>query len=325
MAAKSAVDRSVVITHDTMYANSIYLRAALPSSAEADNALSQAHERPDMPETTSDWGDWLPRAVAGADPDGVAVWYLGCNGFVLKGNEGTTLWIDPYVGTGDPPRTVRMIPVPFDPRDVERADAVLATHEHIDHVHGPSQGPLLSTTQADYYGADDSLAVVDEEKWTDEWDVSDDRFVEVSEGDSFGVGEFDVDVVEVNDADATHPIGYVIQHDAGTLFHGGDTKPSEGFEAVGEEYDVDVAVAAFGSVGMIDDSETGEPERTRWYADENGAIEIANALAADRLLPSHWDMWKGMTADPTALHDHARSFEYPERLEVVEIGDRIDL
>ncbi|MFW6317274.1 MAG: MBL fold metallo-hydrolase, partial [Halorubrum sp.] len=54
----------------------------------------------------SDWGDWLPRAVADADPDTVSLWYLGCNGFAIKGSEGTVLWIDPYVGTGDPPRTI---------------------------------------------------------------------------------------------------------------------------------------------------------------------------------------------------------------------------
>jgi L-ascorbate 6-phosphate lactonase len=36
-------------------------------------------------------------------------------------------------------------------------------------------------------------------------------------------------------------------------------------------------------------------------------------------------MWKGMSGDPTALHHHAGSFEYPERLDVVEIGDRLDL
>jgi len=33
----------------------------------------------------SDWGDWLVREIEDADPDGVAVWYLGCNGFVVKG------------------------------------------------------------------------------------------------------------------------------------------------------------------------------------------------------------------------------------------------
>jgi L-ascorbate 6-phosphate lactonase len=36
-------------------------------------------------------------------------------------------------------------------------------------------------------------------------------------------------------------------------------------------------------------------------------------------------MWKGLTAEPTALHSHAASFDYPHRLEVVEIGDRTDL
>ncbi|MFT4949351.1 MAG: L-ascorbate 6-phosphate lactonase, partial [Natronomonas sp.] len=44
----------------------------------------------------SDWGDWLPRAVAAADPDGLALWYLGCNGFVLRSSSGTTVFIDPY-------------------------------------------------------------------------------------------------------------------------------------------------------------------------------------------------------------------------------------
>ena len=36
-------------------------------------------------------------------------------------------------------------------------------------------------------------------------------------------------------------------------------------------------------------------------------------------------MWKGMTTEPTVLHNHAASFDYPETLQVVEIGDRVDL
>ncbi len=275
--------------------------------------------------THSDWGDWLPRAIERADPETVAVWYLGCNGFVLKGSEGTTVFVDPYVGLGDPPRTVRMIPVPFDPADVAEAEAVFATHEHTDHVHGPSQAPILAGTGATFFGPDDSLAVAREESWTDEWDVSDDQFTEVAEGDSHEVGEFTVSVEPAHDPDATHPVTYVFEHPSGTFFHGGDTKPAEEFADVGNRYDIDLGVLAFGSVGMIPDKETGDPSRTKWYADENQVVEAASDLRLDRLLPSHWDMWKGLTADPAALHEHARSFEHPRNLELVEVGDRIDI
>ena len=274
----------------------------------------------------SDWDDWLIRAIEDAEPDGVRIWYLGCNGFVLKADDGTTVFIDPYVGLGDPPRTVRMIPVPFDPADVTEADAILATHEHTDHVHGPSQAPILETTDAAFFGPDDSVTVArDEQRWAEEWSIDDDQFREVSEGESFDVGSLTVHVEVANDPDSTHPVSYVIEHEEGTLFHGGDTKPAEAFGRIGREYDLDLGILAFGTVGTIPDKETREPKRTRWYNDENQVVEAAAALRLDRLLPSHWDMWRGLTADPTSLHHHAKSFEYPQRLEIVEIGDDVSL
>ncbi|WP_267163365.1 MBL fold metallo-hydrolase [Halovenus salina] len=277
-----------------------------------------------MDEVHSDWGDWLPRAVEAADPDGLRLWYLGCNGFVLKSAGGTTVYIDPYLGTGDPPRTIRMIPVPFDPEDVTAADAVLATHEHSDHVHGPSQAPILAQTGANFYATDPSLAVTDEQDWTTNWDVDAEQLTAVSPGDTFSVGDLTVSVESANDPDADGEVAYVIEHDAGTFVHGGDARPGS-FESIGESYDVDLAVLAVGSVGMIPDKETREPKLTKWYNDENMIIEAATELQADRLVPTHWDMWKRLTADPTALVEHARSFEYPRHVEIAEIGDTVDL
>jgi L-ascorbate 6-phosphate lactonase len=273
----------------------------------------------------SDWGDWLPEAIEDAAPSGVAIWYLGCNGFVLKGRGGTTVFVDPYLGTGDPPRTIRMLPVPFDPEDVAHADAVLVTHEHTDHVHGPSQAPILANTGADLVGPADSIDVAREADWDDAYGVSTDQFDECDVGETRTVGEFTIHVADAHDPDATQPVSYVIEHDAGTFFHGGDARPSEAFADVGRQFDIDLGALAFGTVGWIPDKETREPKRTRWYNDENQIVEAASALQLATLIPTHWDMWKRLTGDPTALHHHARSFEYPRSLEIVEIGDRVDL
>ena len=276
--------------------------------------------------TTSDWGDWLIREIEDAEPAGVAIWYLGCNGFVCKGRSGTIIYIDPYVGLGDPPRTVRMIPVPFDPTDVQKADAILATHEHTDHVHGPSQAPILASTDARFVGPSDSISVaLEDEAWPTNWDVSSSQFETVDVGDRVEIDEFEISVEAANDPDATEPVSYVIEHDAGTFFHGGDSKPAAEFDRLGREYDIDVGILAFGTVGNVPDKETGEPTSTRWYNDENQVIEAASSLQLDRLVPSHWDMWRGLTGDPKALHTHANSYQFPRRLDLVEIGDRIDL
>jgi len=277
-----------------------------------------AHEFPG-----SDWGDWLLRDVESASPDGVALWYLGCNGFVLKADDGTTVFVDPYCGNGDPPRISRMIPVPFNPADVRECDAIFATHEHSDHVHGETQRPILADTDATYYGPDDSLAVADEESWTDTEGISDEQFTEVSEGDTVELGAFTVHVEPANDPDSTHPVSYVFEHETGTFFHGGDARPGESFERVGERYDVDLAALAFGSSGELR-TEVGRELKT-WYADEGEVTTAAAQTGTDRLLPTHWDIWRNLTADPTALWPHVRSYDAPRTLEIAEIGDRVAL
>jgi L-ascorbate 6-phosphate lactonase len=275
---------------------------------------------------SSDWGDWLPTAVADATVEGVSLWYLGCNGFVLKAGDGTTLFIDPYFGLGTPPRTVRMIPVPMEPADVTDADALLATHEHSDHVDGPSQAPILAGTGATMYGTDDSIERTVEEGWTDRWECTDGQFETVSEGDHLEVGSLDVFVEAAHDPLATHPVSYVIRHEAGTFFHGGDTRHDPDIlDDIGRRYDVDLGVIAFGSNGLITDKETGESRYRDWYCDGNEAVSVANALRMDRLVPTHWDMWKGLRADPRTLFDHARSMAYPRDVEVAVVGDRVEL
>lgn len=274
--------------------------------------------------TDSDWGRWLIDAIETAEPPGLSVWYLGCNGLVLKASDGTTVYVDPYLGLGDPPRTVRMIPVPFDPTAPDVADAVVVTHEHTDHLHGPSQGPLLSSTGAELVAAEGCIELVHERDWGETYGL-DDPYRPVSPGDERSIGGIEVSVYDGTDPDAAADRTFVFEHAGTTVVHPGDGRPHQRLEAIGESHDVDLVVAAVGSAGMIPDKATREPRLTSWYNDHDACVAIGRQVGADVLVPTHWDMWKGLTTDPYAVADHARSFEAPGRVAILEIGDRFDL
>ena len=271
----------------------------------------------------STWDDWFVREeVEATDPgDGVTVWYLGCNGFVLR-SQSTTMYVDPYFGTGDPPNLIRMIPVPMDPADATQCDATLVTHEHIDHMHPPSYDPLVNDLGAELYAPEASYESPD---YDGEMRVPADQRTEVAVGDEFAVGDFTVHVTGANDPDAIEPVSYVVEHDAGTFFHAGDSRPADAFVDIGERFEVDAGALAFGTVGSIYEPDPDRGVRTKWYMDENEIIEAATQLRLPRLLPSHHDMWQGEAGDPKVLHEHAVSFEYPRIIEPLYIGCSVRL
>jgi len=268
----------------------------------------------------STWDDWfVTDEVEATTPEGVSVWYLGCNGFILR-SETTTLYIDPYFGDGIPGHVLRMIPVPMDPADATRCDAVLVSHEHLDHMHPPSFEPMLELG-ADVYARKPCFESPDFEG-----DVPPGEYqTPVEAGESTEIGDFTVHFRAAHDPMAEGDIAFVVEHEAGTFLHVGDSHMGEPLREIGEEFDIDVGALAFGSHGQLYYPDAGHPQYTEWYMGENETIQAANALELDRLIPAHHDIWKGVTADPTALFGHANTQAYPRVIEPVQIGDRFDL
>lgn len=86
-----------------------------------------------------------------------------------------------------------------------------------------------------------------EEDWLNTYDA--DQLGTSAEGGTFTVGPFTVHVERANDPDADHPVTYVVDHDAGTFFHGEDSKPVDAFADVGDRYGIDLGVLAYGTGG----------------------------------------------------------------------------
>ncbi len=267
---------------------------------------------------TSDWGEWwLREELEGSEVEGVSLWFLGVTGWAIRTPE-TTVYVDPYFSTErDREYVARMPPVPMEPGWAEECDAVFCTHDHRDHFWPPSFGPLL----------DHGGSVHAPPECYDLHDVSDvpeDQRVAVEPGDSYTVGELTVHVRGGHDPDAAGSVAYVIETPEGTVFHGGDNRPCEAFDAVGDEFDVDLGMLSYGTTArrLNDD---GEVIRRKLYNDAQDVIDAANAVGIDRLVPTHWRRWRSIQADPGALKAAATTWEYPRVIEEVEVGDRLRL
>lgn len=108
--------------------------------------------------TFPEWGSWLNEEIEQerVAPGTFAMWWLGCTGIWLKSEGGTNVCVDFWCGTGKQSHgnplmktghqmqrmagvkklqpNLRTTPFVLDPFAIRQIDAVLATHDHNDHI-----------------------------------------------------------------------------------------------------------------------------------------------------------------------------------------------
>lgn len=231
--------------------------------------------------------------IDNADPgDGLALWWLGQSGFLLKSAAGRVL-LDPYLSdsltekyaNSDKPH-VRMTRQAISPGDLHSLQLVTSSHNHTDHLDRDTlQAVFASNPAAQFLIPSANREFVANRLGCDlAWPLG------LSDGLSLSVGKIDVHAVPAAhneiDRDAEgrcRYLGYIIQMDGLSVYHSGDTLLYEGLADLLRPFAVDVALLAING---------NRPERRvsgNLFGDE--AATLAKQIGARLVIPCHYDMF----------------------------------
>lgn len=280
--------------------------------------------------TFPEWGTWLNEEIeAEKVPAGsFSIWWLGCTGIWLKTENDTNLLTDLWCATGKKTHgnglmkkghqhqkmigcvkmqpNLRNIPCVIDPFAIRNLDAVLATHDHSDHMDIHVAAAVLQNCSEDvkFIGPENCVKI-----WTS-WGVPAERCIVVKPGDTIRVKDTEIVVLESFDRTelvtappetvlkGTMPldmdvraVNYLFKTPGGSLYHSGDSHYSNYYAKHGNDHKIDVALGSFG-------------ENPRGMTDKLTSIDLlrmAECLNAKVVIPIHHDVWTNFKADPNEI------------------------
>jgi len=280
--------------------------------------------------TFPEWGTWLNEEIENevVAPGSFVMWWLGCTGLWIKSEGNTNICMDLWTKTGkqsmknpwmkDQHQHQRMIgckklqpnlrnvPCVIDPFAIRKVDAILATHDHGDHIDENVAAAVIQNCP-------DTVPFIGPEACVDlwqSWGVPKDRCRVVRPGDVVKVGDIEITALDSFDRTelVTAPPGvtlkgkmpqdmdklavnYLIKTPSGNIYHSGDSHYSNYYAKHGNDYDIDVALGSFG-------------ENPRGMTDKMTSVDIlrmAECLNTKVVIPIHHDIWTNFQADPNEI------------------------
>ena len=271
-------------------------------------------------ESFPEWGTFLNQHIENYEvPKGeVALWWCGGPSWVLKTDEGGIFLIDQWCGPSHyttidhcgvckqngaaSMNWLRLNPQVIDPFSFNRVDGVFCTHVHNDHCDIYTVKGTMQTTDAKYVAPPETV------KRLKEFEVPDDRIITAHVGESIKMAGAEIVFLKNYDDCATKTgdgpaqpydevaTSFLFKTSAGNILFLGDTWYNDGYVAIGQKYDIDVAIFDIGW------NEPGAFDKMTPY---DGA-RLGKALKAKVLIPDHWENWANSSSDPDML---VRQFE----------------
>lgn len=223
-------------------------------------------------------------------------WGLGQVGVAIKGPTGV-IYIDPYLTDSDGAggRLERTFPPPVAPDQVMNADAILLTHNHIDHTDPQTILPISANSPkarfvAPFTSRDTLVEAGLESGRIDVPEV--DRPLELAGARVTPVPSAHTELS--SDPNRGYPyLGYILEWNGVTVYHAGDTVIYEGLIETLGRWHIDVAFVPINgrdyfrtSKGIIGNTDYRE------------AAKLAETLDFGLIVPTHYDLFAFNAADP---------------------------
>jgi len=209
--------------------------------------------------------------------------WLGQGGYLIY-DDTTELCIDPYLSDAVEKASgkKRLVKAPFAPNELH-SDAVICTHNHIDHV---DPDAIFQMTSLRFYAPSDCEETIRRCGVTD--------YTPFDEGDKINVGGFEIEAVYANHTTKT-AIGVLVKHCGTTVYITGDTFYNERLIRNG----IDILIVCInGKLGNMSVDE---------------AIKLTREINPKLAIPSHYGMFAENTEDPqkfTSKLDNSVELEF---------------
>ena len=236
----------------------------------------------------------------------VAIQWLGQGGFAFKAHSGDVIVVDPYLsdsanGNGN---AARLADIPVRPKDV-RLDYLFLTHDHIDHT-DPQTAPAIAQMNPNAPIVCPPSAC----RHLTKLGVPMSQITTAMPGQSLEFPSFAVHVVAAQHTEDSVGFVFEFQNDGSStdtvsMYITGDTEYSDGLAAAVEEYGPEVLLV---------------PINGRWgNMDAAQAAALTARIAPREVIPMHYGMFAGNTADPADFLTHLASATHsnPEIVPVV--------
>ena len=220
----------------------------------------------------------------------ITITHLGQTGFEIRAN-GVCILIDPYLSysVDDGDKWVRRFAPPVTPSHVTDADAVLLSHDHLDHVDPETLSGIASASPGCRFAASAWYA----NRRLTEIGIPPERIIPLTADEPVRLAE-GITVTPIPAAhEELHPcipggfeeLGFIIDVDGRRIYHGGDTCVYDGLCDR-----IKGAAVAILPVNGRDEERHRMNCIGNMNADE--AAKLAYDAAAKLVIPSHWELYE---------------------------------